>query len=339
MNVDPSLIKIDSKATKPIYKQIQDCIIDGIIAGKISRHQKLPSINQISDKLDLSRDTVVKAYYQLRDKGIIASTHGKGFYIFSTNTKQNLKIFLLFNEMNEYKKVLYNSLMSNFHRNVIVDTFFHNHNPKIFERLILDNIGNYNHFIIIPTFYKYEKKILKTLKQIPPDRLLILDRPMKKLDCAMIYQNFESDIFYGMEKAKEYLMKYKRITGIFTEKTLHPVEATEGMKRFCEKYDFKFRLIDKINSRMLNENEVYFTFQNEDLIKLLSFAKKKKLQPGKDLGVISYNDSQLKEVIRDGISVISTDFKSMGKTAAELILKQKRDQISNPFYFKARNSI
>lgn len=49
------------------------------------------------------------------------------------------------------------------------------------------------------------------------------------------------------------------------------------------------------------------------------------------MGIISYNETDLMDVL--GISVISTDFKKMGITAAELILTNKNEIIKNPFYF------
>ncbi len=40
-----------------------------------------------------------------------------------------------------------------------------------------------------------------------------------------------------------------------------------------------------------------------------------------------------------GISVISTDFVKLGKTAAELILDSRKEDIVNPFYLVLRNSL
>ena len=39
----------------------------------------------------------------------------------------------------------------------------------------------------------------------------------------------------------------------------------------------------------------------------------------------------LKEILSDGISVISTDHAKMGETAAMLILENKKEKIKNPF--------
>ena len=47
---------------------------------------------------------------------------------------------------------------------------------------------------------------------------------------------------------------------------------------------------------------------------------KTKLEVGKQVGAISYNERSLKKIILNGITTISTDFLLMGEKAAQLIL-------------------
>ncbi len=58
---------------------------------------------------------------------------------------------------------------------------------------------------------------------------------------------------------------------------------------------------------------------------------------GTDIGVISYNETPMKALL--GITVISTDFKGMGETAAKLVLKNKKEMAKNPFNYFERNSL
>jgi len=57
---------------------------------------------------------------------------------------------------------------------------------------------------------------------------------------------------------------------------------------------------------------------------------------GEDIGIISYNDTPLKELL--GITVISTDFQKMGSAAAEMILTKMPTSIKNDFNFINRHS-
>ena len=58
---------------------------------------------------------------------------------------------------------------------------------------------------------------------------------------------------------------------------------------------------------------------------------------GKDIGVLSYNDTPLKDLL--GISVVSTDFNMMGATVAQMILNKEKGSVKNPFNFIDRESM
>ena len=53
----------------------------------------------------------------------------------------------------------------------------------------------------------------------------------------------------------------------------------------------------------------------------LEQCQEKNLEPGKDVGFLSYNETPMKKFIYKGISVVSTDFKALGLKAAEFITK------------------
>ena len=71
---------------------------------------------------------------------------------------------------------------------------------------------------------------------------------------------------------------------------------------------------------------------------LVECAREQDLRLGKEIGVISYNDTPLKKVVSNGISVISTDFQAMGRQVAQLIQDQKRTAIRNSTAFEHRGS-
>ena len=58
----------------------------------------------------------------------------------------------------------------------------------------------------------------------------------------------------------------------------------------------------------------------DDLVLLIEKIIETKLEVGKQVGVIAYNETPLKRIILNGINTISTDFHLMGEKAAQLIL-------------------
>ena len=78
---------------------------------------------------------------------------------------------------------------------------------------------------------------------------------------------------------------------------------------------------------------------DRDLVDILKQAEKQNLTPGKEFGIISYNDTPLKEILAGGITTLSTDFKEMGKTMASLINKKTIETFENPWNFNIRKSL
>lgn len=60
---------------------------------------------------------------------------------------------------------------------------------------------------------------------------------------------------------------------------------------------------------------------------------------GKDIGIISYNDTPPKEVVINGRATISTDFNAMGKTLANMVLNNINNKIENPSSLIIRESL
>ena len=85
-------MEIDHESRVPKYKQVKDCIIKGITMGQLKIGQKIPSINEISESYYLSRDTVEKAYSQLKAQKIIESVKGKGYYIAKTDLTAKVNV-------------------------------------------------------------------------------------------------------------------------------------------------------------------------------------------------------------------------------------------------------
>jgi DNA-binding LacI/PurR family transcriptional regulator len=54
---------------------------------------------------------------------------------------------------------------------------------------------------------------------------------------------------------------------------------------------------------------------------------------------LSYDETPLKEILAGGISVISTNFRKMGETAADMIKKRIFKKTSNPYLFLSRKSL
>jgi GntR family transcriptional regulator, regulator for abcA and norABC len=68
----------DRTSPKPLYQQISDDIERSIIYGEYPPGSFLPSERKLAEQLGVNRSTVVRAYEELRAKGIVESITGSG---------------------------------------------------------------------------------------------------------------------------------------------------------------------------------------------------------------------------------------------------------------------
>jgi len=331
-----SLITISKKSGKPKYKQIVSSIEKAIESGLLKKGDQIPSINNLRDNFKLSRDTVINAFNELKNRGIIHSIVGKGYYVSTENIIFAQKFFLLFDELNSFKEDLYNSFVNSLDDTIQVDIFFHHFNRQTFQNHILNNFGNYSKYIIMPANLKDTNEIIAHL---PADKVYILDQTHKELEkYAAIYQNFEKDIFNSLTKAKSELLKYTKAILVFSSK-IQPQGMKDGFLKFCDKNAMKNEIIETVENRKLEKSEVYIIPDDRNLIRIIKKIEDEKLILKKDIGIISYNDSLLKEVVKGGITTISTDFNFMGKNLAKIINTKKVQKIENPTKLILRNSL
>ena len=179
------------------------------------------------------------------------------------------------------------------------------------------------------------------LNNITKDRLILLDKLIPGIagDFSAVYQDFEKDIYGALEQALPQLSKYHTLKIIFPEKSYYPVEIPKGFISFCQQYAFNYKTVHCIKDESINEGEVYINLMDDDLVTLIERIIEQKLQVGKDIGVISYNETPLKKIILQGITTVSTDFEAMGIQAAQLILNDALTHVAIPFRLTLRPSL
>ena len=334
-------ILLDDCSSMPKYMQLANAIIQAIEARKIEKNFILPSINELSFQLEVSRDTVEKSYKHLKKIGIVNSVPGKGYYIANTSFKQKLKIFLLFNKLSAHKKLIYDAFVSALGEEVLIDFYIYNNNFNYFKRLLSEKKEDYSHYVIIPHFIEDGEKAFEIINTLPKDKLILLDKKIPGVNGAYgaVYENFEKDIFGALEQARAELHNYKLLKLIFPSNSYFPVEIVKGLVRFCAQYKFAYQLVYDIHPEPVSRGEVYINLMEDDLVILLEKIIALGLVVGKDVGVISYNETPIKKILLNGITTISTDFQFMGAKAAEMVTGNSMEHVEIPFHYTHRASL
>lgn len=337
------LITISEYSKVPKYKQIINSIFAAIEKGDVRAGDKLPSVNELLIEFDISRDTIVRAYDYLKQRKIIDSVPGKGYYIKNDSLILKAKVFLLFNKLSAHKKIIYDAFSKSLGDNATIDFFIYDNNYRHFKELILASKSReYTHYVMTTHFEEGGDDIVDFIQaEIPTDKLIILDKKIDGLgsDIACVYQDFENNIHSSLNKLNPLLKKYKQIKLLFKKKSYQPNEIKKGFIKFCGEFAYEYEIVDDIENMEIEKSTVYINLKEDDLVTLIKKIKKTSYVLGRDVGIISYNDTPLKEILLNGITVISTDFKKLGEQAANMVLNNQKLQFDNPFYAIPRKSL
>ncbi len=324
----------------PKYKQIVQSVITDIERGVLKKGDQLPSISELSVEYYLARDTVEKAYRELRERGYITSVQGKGYYI-QTNDTNKIKVLLIFNKLSSYKKLIYYAFINALGDQATVDLQIHHYNARHFKDIIEKNLGKYNYYVVMPHFTQDLDKAdyMEVLETIPANELVLLDKDIPDLsgNCLSVFQNFEKDIFNALETAQDLLNRYKRMVLILPGDGNYPDEIARGFRSFCIVHDKQFAVKENAMDEALEASTAYVTVEETDLAELVKKVRQSSFLLGREIGLISFNETTLKDLL--GITVITTDFEYMGRTAATLLLEKQRVKVKNPFYMIRRGSL
>jgi DNA-binding transcriptional regulator YhcF (GntR family) len=342
-------IKIDDDSRVPKYKQIVDSVVYNISHGNLKMDDKIPSINLFSEHFLLSRDTVEKAYNILKERKVIVSIRGKGYYIARTNLISKVCVLLLINKMSSYKMRIYNAFIESLGANAHTDLHIYHCEEDLFLNRLEKNRNAYSYYVLMPHF-KTENlrhisstpKVLEAIEDIPKEKLVIMDNRISEIkgDYIEVYQDFENDIYNALQEGFTKIQKYKNFFITYPQNSvyLYPKRILHGFRKFCVEHSINFEVLDEIYGDMvLKKGDLFITIGETDLVNLVNQIRNQEFILGDDIGVISYNDTPLKQLL--GITCISTDFKLMGETAAQMILDKKRGSVKNPFKYIERNSL
>ncbi|WP_075590655.1 GntR family transcriptional regulator [Labilibacter marinus] len=330
------IIKITTEHAQAKYRQIIQSVINSIADGIIKKGDKVPSINEIANEYNLSRDTVMLAFNELKARGILGAVPGKGYFVESDNIGIEKRVLLLFDELNTFKEELYNAFIENLSDDTQVDIYFHHFDLNVFSTLIKERVGKYSSYVIMPANLSGLSSLIQLL---PQDKVYILDRKLDELkDYPVIYQSFDEDMYNGLSEGYELLSKYEKVI-LAHPGGKEPEGFMTGFERFCKDKKLNYEVYDQIKNRPIKKGEVYILPTDRMLINLVKRSWEKGWKLGEDVGVISINESALKEVVANGITTISTDFKLMGKTLADFVENKKVGEVKNTSRFTKRNSL
>lgn len=333
---------VDRDSSEPFYQQLVEAVLYATKTGLMDRGDRLPSINELSRLYAVSRSTIEKSYNNLRDMGILASQHGKSYYINRLDPAPELKVLVLFNQLNEYSKAVYDALTERIGQKAEIDFHIYHNSAAHFRTLLRRKHSSYSHIVVIPHFLDDPESGYQTIERLPKEKLIILDKEVPGLTGCFgtVFEHFSRDIDQAIQELAPGLRKYQCINLIFPTHTYYPGTLPDAFARACTKRNLICRVSTDLTKAMVREGEAFFVLSDEHLMFLVrEIINSTDLVSGRHVGIVSYQDNDAKKAMLNDITTISSDLKAMGKSAADMILTGVSRHIANPFSVIQRRSL
>ncbi|WP_349267231.1 GntR family transcriptional regulator [Flavivirga aquatica] len=326
-------LNINKNSDIPKYQQLVNAINNALANNTMIAGDMLPSVNSICKDYKLSRDTVFKSYSILKEQGVIDSVPNKGYYVANVTRK----VLLVLDTFKAYKEVLYHSFINNLPDNIITDVQFHHYNIENFKTILNNSKGKYYKYVVMGFDDETVPEILADYKN---EKLLLIDWNIhSNTTNNYVFQDFGEAFYNGLKAAMSAFKKYKEIHFIYPTFTNHPIETVTYFKKYCKKFQFDYKVITNQKSLNIQKDIAYISVSDRILGRFLEQCRNKDLEPGVDVGFLSYNETPMKKFIYKGISVITTDFKALGEKAAGFINEEASMQLYIPTELILRESL
>ena len=337
------VINPDNK--EAIYRQLVLQVDQALHSGKLKAGEQIPSMNELAAQLAISRETVKKAYGILVKKGLIHPKQGKGFYTADVTASTHQRVLVLFDKFSVYKQILFNAFAERLADAAEITILNHNQSIDLLEHYLDDNLDNFDYYILAPHFALdagTQKRVVRQLSRIPYRKLIMLDRlqPDFPGQYGAVYQDFENDIYDGLSEGTQPAFHARRLRVLTLPMSLYGTHIIKGVNRFVSEHHVPAEYMTTV-PKSIEKGDIFLVLNSQlddGLVALTRRIQEAGLEIGRDVFIISYNESDMNELVLGGLTTVSADFREMGHIAADMILSRRMEKVHCPFHMHRRHT-
>lgn len=353
-------MKLDENILVPLYYQLKQIIKEKILTGEWKTNQRIPSETELCSQYEISRGTVRQALMELVREGILYRKQGKGTFVRNpeespktenANKGKTIGLVLPYMRHGGPEIVLGIENMAHsrgYHLNLSNTNSSLTEEKSRIEWLMESGIKG---LIIYTLQHRDDYESLAKTKEVHFPFVLI-DRYVRDFEADYIV----SDNFKGGYQATKHLINlgHKRIAFISNPALGYITSVSDrfsGYKRALEECNIEFdpTLVFIYQSKIgvkypkLGENRNFtevkrniaeallsspypptaaFVIHDFLALELYEHCKQIGLKVGKDLAVVSFDDTEIATHLAVPLTSVRQSFYNMGETAAEILINK-----------------
>ncbi len=242
-----------------------------------------------------------------------------------------------------YNQILLQAFQDTLGDSAHITILLHGQNLDVLEYYLDQHLDRYDYYVISPHFAldkKSQSRAARQLMRIPNRKLIMLDIWIQDVpgNYGVVYQDFRQDARAGLTEGRADIGS--RIKVMVLPQSLYGQVILESVKEFAAENGIDVS-VSSAAPDMLEKGDVVLVLNSQldsGLVELARRIADAGLEPGKDVRIISYNEFPLNQLVLGGLTVLSTDFPQMGRTAARMILSGQPAKIHNPFHLIRRKT-
>lgn len=290
----------------------------------------LPSINLLSLRYNVSRDTVFKAFGELKRRGVVESIPAKGYFV----SRGAVDVLLLLDTDSARNSALYDALVGELPSNCRVDLRYHRCDEERFRRIVTESVGRYNCYLVMEC---RRDACARVLDAVDPSKLLLLDSEAPGRERFAYACRHEAAFYDCLEQGRRLFARYDRLCFVFSGAGVDPTGRRAGFERFCRDCGFAGELLAEMEEP--RPGTAYLLADRAHLIRLVKAVRRCGFELGREVGAVALDDDPMFEVVGDGITAIATDSRAMGRLASEFVRTRRRIQTCVPARLVVRASL
>ena len=317
---------LDHQSKLPKYQQFINSILHQIKCGELKEGDKLPSIIDSSLALDLSRDTIQRAYKELYTMGVITSVYRKGYFISSISQKhQQQRLLFISASSTSCNRAFYERFTKTLSKHKVESDFMICHNNINQLKNIIDKeLGNYHVFVIEPQ--NLSKEAVKEVigSRVLSNNIIVLDDNQEDLpDHVNIVSLMVKGRFYLLLKELTPLIKrYHKLHLVLPTTEYFPYTLINEFFDYCDLYGLAGGILEEINE--LERGHSYIVLDEETLLKILKIKEKNNYGLGKEVGVLTLFEKEYLTYVDKGISSCNWYNQQLSNSLVNLISNQSK---------------